>query len=322
MGKVICLGELLIDMVCPEKDVGLGKGRQFTRAPGGAPANVAVAVSRLGHQVGFIGKVGNDPFGISLINLLNEENIDTKYLEKIDDIRTTVVFVGIRKDQKKEMVFYRNPGADMLISKTQIKTDYFKKASVFHCGSISLIDPVSREATEQGIRVAKNLGLIVTYDPNYRPTLWEKTRNPANRMRSVLPNVDVVKVSEEEWEIFSGEKDFVKGCRKIEALGPKLIVISMGESGCFYYTRTIQGTVKGFKVNVVETTGAGDAFVGAIISWLVDNSIQPSQLDSLSESQLVEMLTFANAAGALATLKLGAIPALPTQEEVIRFLKK
>jgi len=320
MINVICLGELLIDMVCNEKDTGLVDGKTFIKAPGGAPANVAVAISRLGLRCGFIGKVGEDPFGNFLIHLLRKELIDVSYLEKINGIRTTIVFVGNKKDQTKDMVFYRNPGADMFLSSEQINEQYFKDALVFHFGSISLIDEKPREATQKAIKLAKKNNLIITYDPNYREDLWRGVDDPKPVMRSILKDVDIVKVSNEEWEIFTGVDNFIEGSKTLIEEGVKIVIISMGSEGCFYYKERFNGYVKGFKVNVVETTGAGDAFMGAIISWLITNSIRKEKLESLSEKKVKEMLRFANAAGAIATTKIGAIPSLPKKEEIERFL--
>ncbi len=321
MINVICLGELLIDMVCSEKDTGLQGGNIFIKAPGGAPANVAVAISRLGLKCGFIGKVGEDPFGNFLINLLKNESVETSHLDKIEGVRTTIVFVGNKKDQSKDMVFYRNPGADMFLSSEQVKEDYFKRVNVFHFGSISLIDEKPREATHKGIEVAKKNNLIITYDPNYREDLWKGKTNPQTIMRSVIRDVDIAKISEEEWKIFTGEDDFIGGSEALLREGVKVVIISMGGGGCFYYTKGFNGYVKGFEVNVVETTGAGDAFVGAMISWLVMNNVKKDDLVSLNEDRVKEMLRFANAAGAMATTKIGAIPSLPVKEELEKFLK-
>lgn len=210
----------------------------------------------------------------------------------------------------------------MFLSSEQVKEEYFRGVKVFHFGSISLIDEKPREATQKGIVVAKQNNLIISYDPNYREDLWRGKTNPQTIIRSVVRNVDIAKISEEEWKMFTGEDDFVEGSKALIREGVKIVIISMGGGGCFYYTKGFNGYVKGFKVDVVETTGAGDAFMGAMISWLVMNDVKKGDLVSLNEDKVKEMLRFANAAGAIATTKIGAIPSLPIKEELEKFLKK
>ncbi|MCD6386543.1 carbohydrate kinase [Candidatus Sumerlaeota bacterium] len=321
MAEIICLGELLIDMVSSKVDVSLEESPGFIRAPGGAPANVAVGISRLGRKSGFIGCVGNDHFGRFLKRLLEDEGVETSNLHLIDKARTTLVFVGVHSDQKKEMVFYRHPGADMFLAPEQIKEDYLKQAKIFHFGSISLIDELPGSATLKALTIARQGGLMVSYDPNYRPDLWRSPEEARERIWSVMEQVDVVKISEEEWELVTGVKNFSDGAKSILRQGVKLVVVSCGEKGAYFTTQKHSDFVSGFKVKVAETTGAGDAFVAALLVRLLRAFEGGKDISDLSFDELRGIIRWANAAGALACTKTGAIPALPSLSDVEKFIK-
>jgi fructokinase len=314
----ICLGELLIDFVCPVPDVPLIDAPRFEKAPGGAPANVAVGLAKLGLSTGFIGQVGADPFGQFLQRTLAEQGVDTTCLYASPEARTTLAFVATRRDGRKDITFYRHPGADILLRPDQIDLDYLASARLFHFGSVSLSHSPAREATLHAARIAREAGLWVSYDPNWRPTLWEDPQAAQKWIWEAITLAHIVKVAEEEWEFVTGTPDPAAGCRKILDAGPSLVVITRGERGCAFDNGLVAGEVPAFPVEVVDPLGAGDGFVAAMLRQL----LKEKDLASLSPRRLQEILLYANAAGALTTQRIGVIPALPTHAEIEGFLAR
>ncbi|MDE0085575.1 MAG: PfkB family carbohydrate kinase [Candidatus Poribacteria bacterium] len=316
MPKALCIGELLIDFVSTTPDVTLAEAPGFVKAPGGAPANVAVGLAKLGIEAGFIGKVGADPFGNFLTETLQQNNVDTTYLIAGEASRTTLAFVATRSDGMKDITFYRHPGADIQLSPDEIDIDYIQSAELFHYGSVSLSHSPTREATLKAIQSAKSAGAFISYDPNLRLMLWDNADDAKHWIWEVMPYADVVKISEEEWEFVTGDVELESGIEQILGLGVKLLVVTLGERGCYYTNGNAEGTVDGFAVEVIDTLGAGDAFVAAMLTQLM----QHKDLVSLEKDQLDAIMRYANVAGALATQKVGVIPALPTHSDVEQFL--
>ncbi len=316
MPKALCIGELLIDFVSTTPDVTLAEAPGFVKAPGGAPANVAVGLAKLGVDTGFIGKVGADAFGDFLREVLQQNGVDTAYLIAGETSRTTLAFVATRSDGMKDITFYRHPGADIQLTPDEIDIGYIQSAELFHYGSVSLSHSPSREATLHAIRSAKASGARLSYDPNLRLMLWDDAANAKRWIWEVMPYADVVKISDEEWEFVTGDADFEQGIERILGLGVKLLVVTLGERGCYYTNGFANGFVDGFTVDVVDTLGAGDAFVAAMLAQLR----QYMDLTALEQKQLDPIMRYANAAGALATQKVGVIPSLPTPSEIESFL--
>lgn len=316
MPQAISIGELLIDFVSMSTDVGLAECPGFFKAPGGAPANVAVGLAKLGVSSGFIGKVGDDPFGVFLRNTLTSNAVDTQYLISGCGVRTTLAFVATRSDGQKDITFYRNPGADILLEPNEIDTNYIISAQLFHYGSVSLSHSPSREATIKAIDTAKEAGLFMSYDPNLRLMLWDDPKDAKRWIWEVMPRADVAKLAEEEWEFITDTSDLAKGSQKILDVGVKLVVVTRGERGCYYDNGHSRGYVDGFKVDVTDPLGAGDGFVAAMLMQLLGKS----DLD-LDNDTLRDIMTYANAAGALTTQTVGVIPALPTAEQIEQFLE-
>lgn len=304
-------------MVSQAPDVSLGEAISFLKSPGGAPANVAVGLSRLGARSGFMGQVGDDPFGHWLRDLLRNEGVDVTPLAMTREARTTIAFVATRRDGKKDIAFYRNPGADAQFSVADLKVQAFENLGVFHCGSVSLSLEPCRAAQFEAVRRARNSGALISFDPNWRPSLWDDFDLARELIWQMIPLCDVVKIADEEWEFVTGTADFADGAAKIRALGPKLVIITHGRAGASFDFEGASGDAKGFEVEAVDTLGAGDAFVAGLLSQLMESSLP----DSLDEAKMREIVNFANACGALATQKAGAIPALPTRTEVNIFLR-
>jgi sugar/nucleoside kinase (ribokinase family) len=317
--EVICLGELLIDLASTAADVSLAEAPGFTKAPGGAPANVAVAVRRLGVSAGFIGAVGNDPFGDFLADVLRREGVDTACLVRLDDVRTPLAFVAVRSDGAGDFSFYHDAGLAPL-REEHVDEAYVSAAAALHFGSISRIGPAARAATDKARAVAGRRGLLVSYDPNYRPRLWASPAEARRRIREGFEAVTLAKVSQEEWEFILGTDDFAGGAGELLDAGVALVVRSEGGAGASFASVRACGHVEPFEVEGVEFTGAGDAFTGSLLVDLLKHrgeSVSPGELD---EAGLRRIVRRANAVGALATTRRGAIPALPRRAEVDAFL--
>lgn len=314
------MGELLAEFVATKENVSLADSPGFVKAPGGAPANVAVAIVRLGMSSGFIGKVGDDPFGAFLRRTLVAERVDTHGLLVDDEARTTAVFVAVRDDGRKDLCFYRNPGADMRIRPDELPEELIRECRCFHYGSIGFIDEPSGSAQRRAIDLARRSGAMITYDPNYRPTLWPSEERAAGVIRAGYETAHLVKISEEEWNVATGTDDFRDGARRVLDAGPELLVISRGENGAIATNGEFWIEVSAPVVHVVETTGAGDAFLAAMIVELLPVREELGSLSRVDRESMAAILSRAVAVGAIACTEVGAIPALPTAARVDSFL--
>jgi fructokinase len=317
MLKVICLGELLIDFVPTVSGVSLIEAPAFKKAPGGAPANVAAGLAKLGVPAGFIGKVGEDAFGRFLAQTLQEVGVDTSRLIFSEAARTALAFVSLRADGEREFMFYRHPSADMLYSAEEVDPGYIRQAQVFHFGSISLIGEPSRSATLAAVEAARQAGLLISYDPNLRINLWPGVDAAREGMMIGWPLAQVIKVSEEELEFLSGIHQMSAAVRQLWHPGLRLLVVTRGKDGCSYFTPRFSGEVRGIQVAAVDTTGAGDGFVAGLLRGLL---AQPAAFEE--EAVLRQLCFYANVVGALTTTERGAIPALPTAAQVAAYLEK
>ncbi|KAL4357807.1 hypothetical protein AHAS_Ahas09G0223600 [Arachis hypogaea] len=315
---VVCLGELLIDFVPTVGGVSLAEAPAFKKAPGGAPANVAVGISRLGGSSAFIGKVGKDEFGYMLCDILKQNFVDTSAVRFDSEARTALAFVTLRADGEREFLFFRNPSADMLLHESEIDKILIQKAKIFHYGSISLIHDPCKSAHLAALRIAKESGCILSYDPNLRLALWPSAEAAQKGIMSVWDKADIIKISEEEITFLTkgddpNDDDVV--LKKLFHPDLKLLIVTQGSEGCRYYTKKFKGRVAGVKVNPIDTTGAGDAFVSGILY-----NIASDQSILQEEEQLRKALRFANICGAITVTKRGAIPALPNKEAVAQFI--
>lgn len=320
MPAVLCMGELLAEFVATQPNVSLIDAPGFVKAPGGAPANVAVALHRLGMPSGFVGKVGDDPFGLYLRRSLDEVGVDTRYLLVDPHARTTAVFVAVWDDGRKDLCFYRNPGADMMLDESDIDAAMFDGVRAFHFGSISLINEPSASAQRKAIRIAQERGLMLSYDPNYRPTLWPDVATAKRMIQDTFRLCHLAKISEEEWEVATGCADLKAGARAVLDKGVELLVISRGGKGAIATNGDYWIELPGWPVQVIETTGAGDGFMAAMIASLLPERERVGSLAGVDREIVREALHYANAVGALTCTKLGAIPALPTRSEVEAFM--
>ena len=324
MPEAVCLGEALIDFISLEPGVSIMEASGFRKLPGGAPANVSAAIAKLGCSSAFVGKVGEDPFGRFLERTLLESGVDVSHMIFDKSARTGLAFVSLKADGVPDFTFYRNPSADMLLERSDLDEVLLSSARIFHYGSISLISEPSRGATIEAARIARAGGAIISYDPNLRLSLWEDAETAKMGMIEGLSGANIVKLSEEELSFITGSSDIKDGVRILRSISDsiELVMVTRGPAGCFYDNRTASGSVAGVKVAVTDTTGAGDAFVGAVLSQVLQRNFGLEDIGELPKLELDSISTIANAVGALATTKRGAIASLPTKEELQAFLRR
>jgi sugar/nucleoside kinase (ribokinase family) len=320
--KAICLGELLIDFVSTVSGVALKDAPGFEKAPGGAPANVAVGLAKLGIKTYFIGKVGKDAFGEFLRGTLNQNGVDTRFLTTTDRAKTTLAFVSLTKEGERDFVFYRDPGADTLLDQEDIEEACFEESGVFHFGSITMTHEPSCSATLKALSLAEKYGYLISFDPNLRPQLWKDLEEARLRMRQGVEKAHILKVNEEEAEFIAGSPSLEEALAFLqEHYRVPLVAVTLGKRGCFILNGRQKIEVPGFSVSTVDTTGAGDGFVAGLLSSLYMFWKDLRDGKEIPRDALYHAARRANAVGALTTTKKGAIPALPTQEEVEIFLE-
>ncbi len=313
---VIALGELLIDFTMNgQSEQG---NNMFEACPGGAPCNVLALLNKMGKKTAFIGKVGKDQFGALLRDTITEAGIDASNLMVDENVNTTLAFVHTFPDGDREFSFYRNPGADMMLTADEVNPEVVKDTKVFHFGTLSMTHEGVREATKKAVETAKANGCLVSFDPNLRPPLWSSLDLAKEQMEYGFGKCDILKISDNEIQFVSGKEDYDKGIAYLqETYNIPLILLTMGKDGSRAYYKGMRVERPGFSVKAIETTGAGDTFCGSSLNYLVDHDFE-----NLTEEQLGEMLTFANAAAALVTTKKGAIKAMPVKEEVLELIQK
>lgn len=313
---VIALGELLIDFTMNgQSEQG---NNMFEACPGGAPCNVLALLNKMGKKTAFIGKVGKDQFGALLRDTITETGIDASNLKVDENVNTTLAFVHTFPDGDREFSFYRNPGADMMLTADEVNPEVVKDTKVFHFGTLSMTHEGVREATKKAVETAKENGCLVSFDPNLRPPLWSSLDLAKEQMEYGFGKCDILKISDNEIQFVSGKEDYDEGIAYLqETYNIPLILLTMGKDGSRAYYKGMRVERPGFSVKAIETTGAGDTFCGSSLNYLVDHDFE-----NLTEEQLGEMLTFANAAAALVTTKKGAIKAMPVKEEVLELIQK
>ena len=317
---VIALGEILIDFTF----AGVSKDGKnlFEENPGGAPANCAAALAKLGGKSAFVGMTGEDSFGQDLRRTLENLGINTEGLCTTKSQHTTLAFVSLDERGERHFSFCRNPGADTQLSVKDLNVKLLEDTKFLHIGSLSLTDEPSASATEEAVSIVKKAGGFISYDPNYREALWKNRIDAIPVIKSMMAYADMVKLSEEELSLLYGGSA-EEGTEKILSQGARLVLITLGPDGVFYAFRKAHGGIESGKVgtkkvSVVDTTGAGDSFNGGLLYRLTRRE---NPFD-LSKKEIEEDLTFANAVASLCVTRRGAIPALPTLSQVEEFLTK
>ena len=313
---VTALGELLIDFT--ESGTSTQGNPVLEANPGGAPCNVLAMLEKLGKKAAFIGKVGNDMFGTQLKNAVEEVNIDTRNLVIDKEVHTTLAFVHTYPDGDRDFSFYRNPGADMMLTRDEVQEDLIRDSRIFHFGTLSSTHESVREATRYALDVAKEAGCIVSFDPNLRPPLWKSLEDARAEIEYGLGKCDILKISDNEVEFLFGTTDYDKGAALLkEKYNIPLILITMGKDGSRAYYKDLRVEAAPFlQEHPIETTGAGDTFCASSLNYILEHG-----LDNLTAENLKELLTFANAAASLITTRKGALRVMPAKEEVLDFIK-
>jgi fructokinase len=319
VGKVVCLGEALIDFIAADVSPSLAAVRAFVPAVGGSPANTAVALARLGLPVSFVGQVGDDPFGRMIARTLAAAGVDVSGLAFASEVRTALAFVALDADGLPDFVFFRHPGADQRFSDADAVDVALLGASCLHTGSIFLTDEPSRSSALRAMRVAREAGLLVTFDPNIRASVWPSRAEMLETINLAYALANVVRLSAEDCAAI-GEGDPLPYARGLLARGPTLVVVTRGGRGCSAVTRSCAVDLPAYKVDVVDTTGAGDAFSGGLIAALLTTGVS-ERLASVEVGELASVLRVASAVGGLTTTRRGALTALPTRDALADFLQ-
>lgn len=310
---IVALGELLIDFT--ENGTSPQGNPLFEANPGGAPCNVLAMLSKLGHDTAFIGKVGKDFFGEQLKRAIQEVGICADYLCMDEEVHTTLALVHTFPDGDRDFSFYRNPGADMMLTEEDVPEDLIAGSKIFHFGTLSMTHDGVRSATKKALYVAKQNQVTITFDPNLRPPLWNSLEEAKEQVLYGLQYCDVLKISDNEIQWLTGREDYTKGVNWIKERYPniQLILVSMGKEGSrAYYGDVMVEAAARINENTIETTGAGDTFCGCVLHYILEHG-----LGEMTEENLKEMLQFANSAASLITTKKGALRVMPEKEEIV-----
>ena len=321
---LVCLGEALVDMFPAEIGRPLAAVSAFRPVPGGAPANVAVAARRLGVRSAFVGKVGDDAFGHHLATVLAGEGVDIRGMRYDSEARTGLAFIAMPDENSYDILFYRNPGADMRLQVDDLDPDLLRSTRALHFGSLSLVQDPSRRATLEAVKIAKETGALVSFDVNYRSDLWTRAQ-AYDQVHATIPQVDLLKVNESELALLTGQELLASTaedalhalCGVLLGLGPTSIMVTLGPAGSYFRVADAGAFVPGWDVETVDATGCGDAFVAGLLVGLL---AAPAWHTQLKPERFVELVRYANAVGALTATRQGVISALPTAKEVDGFL--
>lgn len=319
MGKLVSIGEALIDFIPSQKGIDLKNVTHFERVAGGAPANVCACVSKLGKKSVMLTKLGVDAFGDYIIDILNEAMVDTSMIKRTIEANTGLAFVSLKEDGNRDFSFYRNPSADMLLSPEEIDESLFEEGDILHFCSVDLVDAPVRLAHHKALEIARRKKCMISFDPNVRLPLWHDHIEYKKIINQYRVYADILKVSDEEIQFITG-KSFEEGAIDDLFKGHvKVVIYTKGSKGADVYTKNKMYSHDGFKVEAIDTTGSGDSFIGAFIYMLLDNNIK---IDDLMHTDFLPFVEFANAIGAIVASKKGAIPSMPSKQEVLSFIQE
>ncbi|MCM1277137.1 MAG: carbohydrate kinase [Lachnospiraceae bacterium] len=313
---VTALGELLIDFT--ESGTSSRGNPLLEENPGGAPCNVLAMLSKLGRKTAFIGKVGADSFGSRLKSAVSSAGIDTSGLVTDNTVNTTLAFVHTLENGDRDFSFYRNPGADMMLKADEINDALIEDCGIFHFGTLSMTAECCRDATEKAVAAAKKSGALISFDPNIRKPLWNDLETARERTVWGLRNCDILKISDNETEWLTGTNDYKKAALQLKRqYGISLVLVSLGRNGSIALSNSAFAEMPSYKVNAVETTGAGDTFCACVLNYVLENGLK-----DYTSSELEEMLRFANAAAAIVTTRKGALAVMPERSEIEELILK
>lgn len=311
------IGEALIDMIPNKNGVLLKEVTSFTRTAGGAPANVCACVAKQGLNAHFIGKLGADAFGDFLIDQMIKAGVGTEHVFRTSKANTALAFVSLKADGDRDFSFYRNPGADMLLDKNEIDKSWFNKGDFLHFCSLGLVESPAKYAHKKAVKLVKNKGGTVVFDPNLRLPLWNNMSELKNVVLEYIKYSDIVKISDNEIEFLFGTTDVTQAANSVLSMGARAFVLTLGSGGARLVTKAVDVFCPAFSVKAIDSTGAGDAFNGGLISFMIKNNLN---IGMVSGKTAYEMLQYANACGAILVTKHGAIESMPSEKQVRQFL--
>ena len=309
MKKVVAIGELLIDFVPQQKGCALDEVTHFERVAGGAPANVAAAIARLGGNAAMTSQVGEDAFGTHILKVLRANGVDTSYVFRTGRANTGLAFVSLDATGNREFSFFRNPSADLFLEEGQIAPDMFTKCAALHFCSVDLVDWPVRAAHRRAVALAKQAGALISFDPNVRLPLWSSPADCQAAIREFLPSADLVKLSDDEVEFVTGCTDERAAAEKLFGMGCRLLIVTRGAAGSAAYTPHAEGFAETIRVPVTDTTGAGDSFIGSFLYQLTRDGVAADGLGKLTEQQLTDYLVFSAQYASLTVQHKGAVMA-------------
>ncbi|USK57188.1 carbohydrate kinase [Cytobacillus solani] len=316
MGKLYAIGEVLIDFVPLQKGLPLKDVISFEKAPGGAPANVAAAVAKYGGQSSMITKVGEDPFGDFLIEKLESSGVEIDRIRRTNEAKTGVAFVSLKEDGERDFSFYRHPSADLLLQEKEIDSKWFEQGDILHFCSVDLVESPMKQAHKKAINAVIDANGLVSFDPNVRLSLWDNPEACRSAIIEFIPHAHLVKISVEELEFITNKSKMDEAIQSIFIGNVKAVIYTKGAAGADLYIREYKYESIGYPVEVVDTTGAGDAFIGGVLYKLLEMRACPSTLEVILQENHAEILSFANGSGALTTTGRGAISSLPTKAAI------
>lgn len=315
MSKLLAIGEALIDMI-PSNKGKIKDVKSFSPQIGGAPLNVCGAYTKLGGQSGIITMLGNDPFGNKIVNELQKVGIDTRYIKRTDSANTSLAFVALDECANREFSFYRNMGADMLLSPEDISDEWFNNCFSLHFCSVSLGDFPMKKAHDKALELAKKRDIIISFDPNVRLPLFDDKEYLKETINEYIKYADILKLSDEEVLFIFGDNNIEKILEYVFNQGVKLVIYTAGKNGASAYTKNVRVHSDGITVNALDTTGAGDGFIGSILYQLSRDNVLVDDLEKLSQEKLHEYLMFANTFSSISVTREGAINSYPSWNEL------
>ncbi|WP_078411863.1 carbohydrate kinase family protein [Priestia abyssalis] len=321
MGRLFSIGEVLIDFIPLQKGRALKDVLSFERAPGGAPANVAAAVAKYGGSASMITKLGKDAFGDFLLEQLQEAGVQTDKITRTKEANTGLAFVSLREDGERDFSFYRNPSADLLLTEEEIDESWFENGDILHFCSVDLVESPMKQAHRKAIQFVKEKGGIISFDPNVRLPLWNDPEECRTTILEFIPMAHLVKISDEELEFITGIADVEEAIRSLFTGDVKAVIFTKGANGADVYIRDKKYESTSYRVDVQDTTGAGDAFIGGVLYKLLEKQADQSNLEDILKDSHPQILAFANASGALTTTGKGAISALPEKEKINQLIE-
>lgn len=319
MHKLICIGEALIDFIPLEKGLALKDVNSFEKACGGAPANVCATAAKLGEKAILLTKLGKDSFGDFIVETLAKVGVDTSYIKRSSEDETSLAFASLTKEGERSFAFYRKKAADLAYAKEDLAKELFDSETILHFCSVDLVPSKMKDAHLEAIKLMKEKGGLISFDPNLRFPLWEDLEMLKKTVWDFIPLVDIIKIADDELEFLFNTKDIENVKEMLFAKGIKWFIYSKGKEGVVLYTKDKTYEAKGYEVKTIDTTGAGDSLIGAILTKLLSLGVTKEKILYLEEKDSKEILDFANLYAAHTTTKKGAIPALATKEEIEAF---